>query len=321
MIMKQFKTTDRTPGVRFLFMIAMKFALVFSTACSEAAAPALEGLHVHRSGSSPYFLHSAKVSLKAYEGQCKLMKSVCAMMPAGASSKDRAACVNVGSGFQLKGNLANVGSQETDEYFATSLSLSARQIRKTVLQVNSICEVQVVEQESVDIRHYTSKGYTQYELKNHPKKGRYWLRTEHEHIDSKTGALLKGSFNLSSHSSVSQSFGQKSYAGFKCELREVTGPWAGSLCLMATDTIFPGHVTLAGTIVAGKDTLLDEKATAVTVKIMLPRTHFYPSEGDRVEAAEGRSVASGNATQRWCQKQKLKTGVNPCEGDSGEDGK
>ncbi|NDP49507.1 MAG: hypothetical protein GZ085_14190 [Sulfuriferula multivorans] len=319
--MKQFKSTNRMPGFRVLFMLVMRLSLVFSAACSQAAAPSLEGMHIHRSGTSPYFLHSAKESLKAYEGQCNLMKSVCAMMPAGASSKDRAACVNVGSGFQLKGNLADVGGQETDEYFATALNMSARQIRKTVLQVNSVCEVEVVEQESVDIRHYTSKGYTQYELKNHPKKGRYWLRTEHERIDSKMGALLKGAFNLSSQSSVSQSLGQKTYAGFKCELREVTGPWAGSLCLMATDTPFPGHVTLAGTIVAGNDTMLDEKATEVTVKIMLPRTHFYPSESDRVEAAEGRSAASGNATQRWCQKQKLKTGVNPCEGESGEDGK
>lgn len=311
--MKVFDIAMRLTASRVLAMIAMALQLVPMPSQAKDAPPPLDGIHVHRSGTSPYFLNVAKETLKTYEGQCKLMKSVCAMMPAGASATDKAACAAVARGFSLKGNLADVGKQETDEYFAIAMQMAARQTTKTVLQVKSICEVEVVDQESVDIWHYAPQAYTHYELKNHPKKGRYWVRSEHKRLAPKTGALLAGVYPMSDASTVSQVLGQKEYAGLKCEVRDITGPWAGTFCLRTTETPFPGHLRLAGRVVAGKDTMLEDQATAVAVKVMLPRAHFSPPKRDKLVSARARSTSPENPTQRWCAKQKIKTGIDPCK--------
>lgn len=317
--MKELDMAVRLLTFSRLFMLAMTFFHAPVHAQAKGPATALEGIHVHRSGTSPYFLNAATETLKVSEGQCKLMKSVCAMMPAGTSGKDKAACADVAGGFSFKGNLADVGKQETDEYFATAMQMAARQTKKTVLLTKSVCEAEVVEQESVDIWHYAPQGYTRYELKNHPRKGRYWIRSEHRRLAPKTGALLAGVFPLSDTSKVSPVLGHKTVAGHKCEVREIAGPWSGSFCLKATDTPFPGHMALAGKVIAGKDTLLEDQATDVAVKVMLPRAHFFPPERDKVESMRALSTSPNNPTQKWCAKQKIKTGINPCENGAEDD--
>ena len=302
----------------FSLMLGMTFGLAHNPVHAKDTHPPLEGIHVHRSGTSPYFLNAAKETLKTHEGQCNLMKSVCAMMPAGANGKDKAACADVAGGFSLKGNLADVGKQETDEYFATVQKMAARQTTKTVLQLKSICEAEVVAQKGVDIWHYTAQGHTHFELKNHPKKGRYWIRSEHRRLAPKFGALLAGVFPLSDTSSVSTVLGHKTIASHKCEVREFTGPWSGTFCLKATQTPFPGHVSLAGRVVAGKDTMFEDQASDVAEKIMLPQVYFFPAENDKVESMQALSKSADNPTQKWCAKQKIKTGINPCE-DSNDD--
>lgn len=319
MIMNVFDISMRLTALCCLFMIVVALHLMPMPSVAKEALPALEGIHVHRSGTSPYFLNAAKETLKTYEGQCKLMKSVCATMPAGASAKDKTVCAVVGSGFRLKGNLADVGKQETDEYFATTMQMAARRTTKTVLQVKSICEVEVVGQENADIWHYAPQTYTHYELKNHPKKGHYWVRSEHKRLAPKAGALLAGVYPMSDTSKATPVLGQKEYAGLKCDVREISGPWAGTFCLSATGTAFPGHLTLAGQVVAGKDTMLEEQATAVAVKVMLPRTHFFPPEHGKIESTRAPSTSPENPTQRWCAKQKIKTGIDPCKDAASDD--
>ncbi|MDP1862969.1 MAG: hypothetical protein Q8K52_03580 [Thiobacillus sp.] len=317
------KETDMTMHFtisRFSLVLGMALFFIAAWVHAKDAPPSLEGIHVHRSGTSPYFLHAAQESIKTYEGQCKMMKSICAMMPKGASAKDKAACANVSGGFSLKGNLADVGKQETDEYFATAMNMAARQTTKTVLHVKSLCEVEVVERKGADIWHYATQGHTHYELKDHPEKGRYWIRSEHKNLAPKAGALLAGVFPLSDASKVSPVLSFKTIAGHKCEVREIAGPWSGTFCLKVTPTAFPGHVTLAGKVVAGKDTMLEDQATDVAEKVMLPRDYFYPPEQDKVESMRTLSKSPGNATQKWCAKQKIKTGINPCEKDA-DDGK
>lgn len=317
--MNVFDISTRLTALRCPFMIAVTLHLMSMPSEAKDVLPPLEGIHVHRSGASPYFSNAAQGTLKTYEGQCKLMKSVCAMMPAAASAQDKAVCAAVASGFSLKGNLADVGKQETDEYFATAMQMAARQTTKTVLQVKSICEVEVVDQESVDIWHYAPQGYTHYELKNHPKKGRYWVRSEHKRLAPKPGALLAGVYPMSDASKVSPVLGQKEYAGLKCDVREITGPWSGTFCLRATETSFPGHVTLAGRVVADKDTMLEDRATKVAVKVMLPRSHFFPPETDKVESPRALSSSPDNPTQKWCAKQKIRTGIDPCKEAASDD--
>lgn len=291
-------------------MLAMTFPLAPMQVQAKDAPPPLEGIHIHRSGTSPFTLNAAKEMLKASEGQCKLLKQVCATMPAGAKPGDiTAACAGATGVFSLKGNMADVGKLETDEYFATDMKMAARQTKKAMLRVKSVCETEVVEYESRDIWHYTPSGYTHYELKD-SKKGAW--HTEHKKISLKTGALLVGVLPVTAATTVSPVSGKKTYAGHKCDVREFSGPWSGTLCLKATHTPFPGQVKLAGTVIAGKDTLLEDAATEVEEKVMLPYDYFYPPAGEIAKSKQSTPAPSENATQKWCAKQKAKTGVNPC---------
>lgn len=317
--MKVLEMTMLLTCSRFSLMLGMMFSMASAPAQAKDTPLPLEGIHVHRSGTSPFLLNAAKVTVKTAEAQCKMMKSVCAMMPAGASRKDRAVCAGVTGGFSLRGNLADVGQQETDEYFATAMKMAGRQTTKTVLQVKSICEAEVVELKSTDIWHYTPSGHTHYELKNDSIKGRYWIRTEHKPLNATVGTLLAGVFPLTDASSVSQVLGWKTIAGHKCAIREITGPWSGTFCLKTTQTPFPGSVTLAGTVIAGKDTMLEDQATELTEKVMLPRDYFFPPESDKVESMKALSRSAENPTQKWCAKQKIKTGINPCEKSADDD--
>ncbi len=293
-------------------------AMVCVSACVNSAPAQLAGIHVQRMGSSPYFLQAAQATLERSRAQCSLLQSVCAMMPAGASAKDRAACIPVANGFSLRGNLADVGRQVTDEYFATGMGMATRKTRKTVLKVHSVCNIEVAEQNSTNIWHYTSQGYTQFESKDLPNQKRSWTRSQHKRVATGTSRLLDGVLPLTSRSTVSPPSGFQTHAKHKCALRSISGPWSGTLCLKATATPFPGHLTLAGKIVAGKTVMLEDAATEVAEGIRVPDAMFYPPADEIAEARSTRTPAT-NATQKWCLKQKQKTGVNPCENDSDDD--
>lgn len=296
---------------------------LMAPAFAQLKGSVMDGIHVHRSGDSPHFKKMAGMTAKGLEGQCKGLKSVCSMLPVAASAKDKAVCAAVSGSFQIKGNLSDVGKQETDEYFAIAKRMAVKKITKMELRVKSTCEVEVVEQESIDIRHYVPGGYTQYELKDDPRKGRHWLRSTHKWIDPKAGAMLAGIFPMSDASKVSGSQGHKTLAYQKCEVREVTGPWSGTLCLKNTATPFPGHVTLAAKIVssvpAGVTTLLEEEVDSYSEKQILPMALFFPPSTEKVESARAPVKSPDNPTQKWCAKQKAKTGIDPCEDEQDDD--
>ncbi|WP_114970035.1 hypothetical protein [Rhodoferax ferrireducens] len=300
-------------GPRVVIMAIGLFLGHLPTQAMDLTGP-IAGIHVHRSGNSAHLLNAANETIKALKHQCQSVKSVCAMLPAGASRKDAAACAKVAGGFNFKGNLADLGKLETDEYFATGLHMATRLTEQTSLLTKSVCDVEVVAQTSTDIWHYGPKTYTHFELKNNPKKGRYWIRTEHQQLSPEMGSLLVGVFPVFDMSTVSPGSGYKTYAGHRCELREITGPVSGTFCLKATNTPFPGHVRLAGSLVSARDKLLrEDHATEASMDVMLPRARFFPPEGDKVENTRTLSTSPENPTQKWCAKQKAKTGINPCE--------
>ena len=303
----------RPPLPRLSLVLGMGTLLACMPDLAIGASFRVEGMHIHRSGTSPHFLKAAQVTLKAYEDQCRLMKSVCATMPAGARARDKAACAQITGAFSVKGNPADIGKQETDEYFATGLNMAARQTTKTLLQVKSVCEVEVVDHKDADLWHYTPSGHTHYVLKNDPRKGRFWMRTEHKQRASVSGGLLAGVFPLTDASKVSAVLKQKTIAGHRCEVRDVVGPWSGTFCLKATPSTFPGQVALEGTVMAGNEIMFEDQATEVAEKVMLPRAVFFPPQGDTVESQRTVAQSRNNATQQWCAKQKMETGVNPCE--------
>lgn len=296
---------------------------LMAPAYAQLKGSVMDGIHVHRSGDAPHFRKMAEMMAKGLEDQCKGLKSVCSMLPAAASARDKAVCAAVSGSFQIKGKLSDVGKQETEEYFAIAKKMAVKKTKKMELRVKSTCEVEVVEQESVDIRHYVPGGYTQYELKDDARKGRHWVRSTHQWIDPKTGALLAGVFPMSAASKVSRSQGHKTLAHHKCEVREVTGPWSGTLCLKNTATPFPGHVTLAAKIVssvpAGAATLLEEEVGSYSENLVLPMALFFPPPTEKIESARASAQSPDNPTQKWCAKQKEKTGIDPCEDEQDDD--
>jgi hypothetical protein len=92
--------------------------------------------------------------------------------------------------------------------------------------------------------------------------------------------------------------GYEMYASLKLEEREITGTWAGIFCLQVTEAPFPRYMALAGKFVAGKDTMLEDRASEVAEKVMLPREHFLPPESDKAESLRTLATSPENPTHK-----------------------
>lgn len=296
------------------------FAFAGISACA-APPPEFEGIHIRYKGFSPYLADQAAESQKAMKAQCEQFQKLCAMPHVAADKPEL--CAAAAGGYKFKGNLADVGKTETDSYFATTKQMSAQYTKGSVLVQKSICEQDVLEEATAKIEHRTRMGVTRYTLTNHPKKGRYWIRDEQKRLDSGAADLLLDTmakdFPIKDTFKVSPVLGFDMLDHHRCEIQEISGPWTWTLCRSSTDTPFPGTVTLAAKAVTGKTVLFEKRATEVAMHVALPSSLFYPPAGDKIETAGAKSAA--NPTQKWCAKQKAKTGIDPCEDDSGDDGK
>ena len=284
--------------------------LVFANTSACALPPSeLEGIHIRFSGTSPFLDDRMTEAVESGKAQCAQMQTLCAI-PHVAADKP-ALCAGVAGGFKINGLLPGVQKRETNRYFATAQKMSAEYAKGLVLVPKSVCEYDVVEHESVKIVHRApGGGGIRYELKNHPKKGRYWTRSDIPQLSPETFAMLEGTVPFADKSKVSPVSGRRMIAGYKCEVRDIAGPWLWTLCMAPTNTDFPGQVALAIKAVFGKDTLFESEATKIAMKSMLPSSLFFPPAGDRIEKTGAKSAT--NATQKWCLAQKAKTGVNPC---------
>ncbi|MBT9591589.1 MAG: hypothetical protein IV089_11905 [Thiobacillus sp.] len=308
-----------TPRLRVSLSVLV-FAFAAMPVC--AALPStFEGIHIRYKGVSPYYADQAAASQKTMKAQCEQLQKLCAMPHVVADKPGM--CAAVAGGYKFKGILADVGKSETNRYFATAMQMSAQYTKTTVLVTKSVCEQEVLEEETVKIEHQTRMGVTRFTLTNHPKKGRYWIREERKQPDSGTADLLLDSmakaFPIKDTFKVSPVLGVDILGGHRCEIREISGPWTWTLCRKPTDTPFPGSVTLATKAVTGKTVLFEKRATEVAMKVVLPGSLFFPPAGDKIEIAGAKSTAG--PMQKWCAKQKAKNGIDPCEDDPGDDGK
>lgn len=293
---------------------------VFQSACA-APPQTLEGIHIHLEGTMPFVADAAARQLKASKAQCESpqIKEMCAM-PHVAADKTAGSglCAAVAGGFKLKGSLADVGKTKTDVYFWPAKKMSARYGKGYVLKAKQLCEFEVVEEKNVKLIHYApGGGGVRYELQDHPNKGVYWRLSKSPKLGPGIFTALKGRVPFADPSEISAVLGHDLIAGHKCEIREYSGPWTFTLCQKKTGSNFAETVTLAAKVVAGKDVMLDERATAVAMNVVLPASLFFPPVGEKVETVGAKSA--DNPTQKWCAKQQAKTGVNPCE-DGSDDG-
>ena len=286
----------------------LTFVVSSAPACA-APQPELEGIHVRFSGTSPFLDEQMATAVENGKTQCAQLQKLCSM-PHVAADKP-ALCASVAGGFKLNGQLPGGQKRETNRYFATAQQMSAEYAKGLVLVPKSACEYDVLEHESVKIVHRApGGGGIRYELKYHPKKGRYWTRTDIPQLTPETFAMLESTAPFADKSKVSPVSGHKLIAGHKCEVRDIAGPWLWTLCMAPTHSAFPGQVALAIKAVSGKGTLFESEATKVVMKTMLPSSLFYPPAGERSEKTGAKSAS--NATQKWCLAQKAKTGINPC---------
>ena len=298
-----------------VFLSVLTFSFVGISACA-APPPEFEGIHIRLNGISPFLDARMKEIVEAGKTQCEQMQKLCAI-PHVAADKP-ALCAAVAGGFKVKGMLPVGQQRETNRYFATAKQMSAEYSKGFVLVPKSVCEYEVVEHESVQIVHRApGGGGIRYELKNHPKKGRYWMRSDIPQLTPETFAMLEGAVPFADKSKVSPVSGHKMIAGYKCEIRNIAGPWLWTLCMAPTNADFPGQVALAVKAVSGKDTLFESEATQVVMKTILPGNLFFPPSGEKVEKVGAKSAT--NPTQKWCLAQKAKTGVNPCTDGPGDD--
>ncbi|MHB0916502.1 MAG: hypothetical protein ACYC39_06645 [Thiobacillus sp.] len=311
-----------------LFLAACCGAIAMQTTGSALAKDdsTIVGIHIQRKGDSPHFKKLAKQSLNVIKGTCISQKQTCQHLIAdpAASPKAKARCAAVlaAGEFQFTGgSLEDVGQRTTDEYFVPGRSWSARIARETVLNQSGFCKAEVAEVTRHEIRHYTAGGYTRYELQDSAKKRRHWTRTEHR-VDPKLVPVLAAAFLAPGRISVSPPMGHKTYIpGITCEVRQVSlGDAATSTsCLYHTGLSFPAALRIAGDFVSGGEVMWGEKAVAYKDRAVFPIGQFMPPARDKV-ISEGESQRSSeNATQKWCAKQKKKTGVDPCAEESGDD--
>ena len=238
------------------------------------------GIHMHLSGTSPLLLESATLFLKASQAQCKSFKEICALAPVGTND---AVCKTLPNEYQFKGNLADAGKDEVDEYFATGERMRTTRTRVNAFFITSTCGSEVKEVESVKIRQFTATGWTDYERKEDRNKARYWQRTDREMLPDAVMAQL-ASLAPVTGASVSPPSGKDSVANNPCDIHSISGPMVGTICITKTDTPYPGILTLAVTLGgANSPVVLNRRATVVTKNTQLNRADFYPPADEPVK--------------------------------------
>lgn len=318
--------TIRKPITRFV-------AACCAAAAMQATEPALAkddstivGIHVQRKGDSPHFKKLAKQSVDVMKATCMSQRQMCQHLIAdpAASPKAKARCATALAAGEFRltgGSLEDVGQRTTDEYFVPGRSWSAKTTRETVLRQSGFCKAEAADFIKREIRHYTTGGYTRYELHDSAKKGRYWTRTEHR-VDPELVPVLAATFLTPGRISVSSSMGHKTYIpGITCEVRRVSlsNTATSTSCLYHTSLSFPAALRVAGDFVSGGQVMWEEKAVAYEARAVFSVSHFMPPARDKVISKRGSGRSSENSTQRWCARQKKETGVDPCAEESGDD--
>lgn len=239
------------------------------------------GIHMQLSGTSPFLLQNSTIMAQAFAGQCKQLIAVCALLPAGTNEPS---CQNLSKDFQLKGNLADVGKEKVDEYFATGERMRTTRVRSNVLVATAVCGAEIKEVETVKIRQFTATGWIDYERKEDRNKARYWQRTDTAMPSDSVIAMLS-SLAPTTGATVSAPAGTDLIATNLCDIYKISGPMVGTICVSKTDTLYPGNLTLAATLTLGSGDIVtgDRRATSVERNIQLNKTDFYPPEGEPVK--------------------------------------
>jgi hypothetical protein len=244
---------------------------------AKAASETIVGIHVRLQGTQPHATQSLEMT----------------------HNRLKQTCAKSGVTYQLVGNLKDVGSFETDMYYAPSLGFQARRIKTHTLLNTAYCKYEIAPTEKWKIRHFNPGGHTDFESKNAQKNGAYWLRSTHKAVNPKaTASLLMDS--MLSEATVSPVIGTTSHAGHPCKVRNVSlGKGVdNTLCVAATGLPFPAEVVLANKSIWGGTLMMEEAATMVNMKAVLPVAYFHPTKDKKIVDLNAASKSGDNPTQK-----------------------
>jgi hypothetical protein len=290
-----------TMSVRFFCRRSALCMVLLPWCCSVQAQDATEvrdGIHIHRMGTTG-------VGQAYGEDYLQAMRERCEGALAQASGTAQA--------FSFSGNLRDTVRIETQEYFAPSLKMRATQVTTYPLVGTAVCRFEVARVAIWKLRHFTSTGYTDFQQLVDRKNGMRWQRSVHTlPAPRNAAAMLKRA--LLPGAKVSTELGARTIAGRQCKLTEVAlAPGSiQTLCLLSTETPFPGTIVLANKHVSGKTLVMDEQAALVELHAALPLALFYPPAGASIEDLPGGANRPDTQVQKGCPGEQGKTGVNPC---------
>lgn len=276
-----------------------------------ANAQTIDGIHLQRSGISPFLVKLAMRQIEAMRMQCAQLQKTCALVPAGAGAA--AKCGDTAGGFRVKGEPATVGQRKIDEYFVPGKRMAAQWVTARELFVDSPCAVEIREVTHARIRHHRPDGWLQFELIRDRAKGEYWKRSHLPRPPAETASLLDALFLLPGSVSVSPTTHTETHRGHRCQRHALSGAVNDSACLKVTGLDFPGHLRLAGRQVSGGEALAEETLNELTLNTALSSELFHPPAHASIVDSDIAARAADNPTQKWCRRQEARTGVNPCK--------
>lgn len=289
----------------------------------------IEGIHVHRSVDSPAAAKISQLAIETGKGACAAAKQACDQMAAAgvppSDARERRACAEATGRFTISGDPDRVRRTDIHEYFAPARQWAVEKRTTAQLRQRNVCAAEIVEEESVIIRHYSAKGLTTYRRLADRAGGHGWRREDHPSLPRETVLPLFFEINpLTNPVNVSAPLEHERHGQNTCEVRKIsTAKQVFTSCLAKTGTAFPGSVLLSGSWVAngpnGSEVQAVDRLVSYAEGIALPISLFHPPASEPVGKIGRPQPPADNASSRWCLAEAARTGTNPCEDDGHDD--
>ncbi len=310
-------------------LLAPALAVASPLARAADRGATIDGIHVHRSVDSPAAARLTQLTIEMGKGGCAAAKRACDQLAAAgvppSDARGRRACAEASGRFTISGDPDRVRRIDVHEYFAPAQQWAVEKRTTARLRQHNVCAAEIVEEESVLIKHYSAKGITIYRRLDDRAEGRRWVRDYHDR--SLFATVLPLFFEiapLTNPANVSGPLGHERHGHHTCEVRKIsTANSVFTSCLASTGTLFPDSVLLSGSWVVtgpnGTEVQAVDRLVSYSERIALPVGLFHPPATDPVEEAGRPQAPADNATSRWCLAETARTGVNPCDDDDDND--
>lgn len=310
-------------------LLAPALAALSANAQTAERSDMIDGIHVHRSVDSPAAARMTQLAIETGKGACAAAKQACNQMASAgvppSNARGQRACAEATGRFTISGDTDRVRRIDLHEYFAPARQWAVEKRTNARLHQHSVCAAEIVDEESVVIRHYSARGVTTYRRVTDRTGEHSWRRQNQPSLPHMAALPLFFEIDpLTNPANVSGPLGQETHGRHTCEVRKIsTAQQVFTSCQAKTGTWFPGSVLLSGSWVAngpnGREVQAVDRLVSYAERIALPVGLFHPPASEPVTQTDSPQPSADNATSRWCLAEAAKTGINPCEDDDGDD--